>query len=175
MVYMSRFLFFLDNHSGLISAVGLVLAGTGLILTVRYLQLYREEIKQQGIEQERQAWERVLKLLHQVANYGAKANLSSTNHSPYLKMQGILPPDIAAKYSSASENLLSYWHQLKVELDIMPDSILIDKIQEVMARYESADSRASAQFIPDLTPAIHEVAKKAEKSFGNQKNKNNGG
>jgi hypothetical protein len=135
---------------------------------VRYLQLYKGEIKQQGVEQERQAWERVLKLLHQVAKYSAMANLSSANHSPYVKKLGFVPPDIAWKHESASENLLSYWHQLKAELDIMPGSTLIDKILDFMAGYESADSRASGQFVPDLTPIVHEVAKKAEKSFGNR-------
>jgi hypothetical protein len=171
MAYLYRFLCFLDNHSGLISAVGLVLASIGLILTVRYLQLYKGEIKQQGVEQERLAWERILKLLHQVAKYGAMANLSSIVHSPILKKTGILPPEFAEDYGPASENLLNYWHQLKVELDIMPDSTLIDKIQDFMPNYESADSRASGQFVPDLAPIIHEVAKKAEKSFGTQEGK----
>jgi hypothetical protein len=169
MTFLVRSLHFLDRHSGLISAVGLVLAAAGLLLTVYYLQLYRREIKNQGVEQERLAWERILKLLHQVAKYGVMANLSSVNHSPHVKTHGFLPPDLAAEYRSAAENLLSYWLQLKVELDIMPDSPLIDNVQGFIAKYDqSADSRATVQFVPDLTPIIHEVAKKAEKSFGNR-------
>jgi hypothetical protein len=46
--YLSRALYFLDRHSGLISAVGLVLAAIGLLLTLRYLILYETELKNQG-------------------------------------------------------------------------------------------------------------------------------
>jgi hypothetical protein len=156
---------FLDQHSGLISAVGLLIAATGLILTLIYLQLYRRELGNQGVEQERLAWERILKLLHQVAKYAADANLSSVTHSKYAKGTGYLPPDLAARYGPASENLLSYWHQLKVEMDIMPDSDLIGALQEFVPKYESADSRASDQFMMDLTPIVHKVANRARKSF----------
>jgi hypothetical protein len=166
----------LDWHSGLISAVGLVMAAIGLLLTLRYLKLYEKEIKKQGVEQERLAWERILKLLHQVAKYAALANLSSANHSPIAKAHGFLPPDLAAKYEFASETLLSYWHQLKVELDIMPDSTLIDKIQEFVAKYDlSADSRASEQFANDLYPVTRQVSEHAQKSFPNQVDSKTGG
>src|ERR1019366_2362412 len=114
--FLVRSLHFLDRHSGLISAFGLILAAVGLLLTTWYLRLYRREIKNQGLEQERLAWERILKLLHQVAKYAAMANLSSVTHSPIAKANGFLPPDIAAKYEFASMNLLSYWHQLRVEM-----------------------------------------------------------
>lgn len=169
MAWLVRSLHFLDRHSGLISSVGLVLAAIGLLLTLIYLQLYRDEIKSQGVEQERLAWERVLKLLHQVAKYAALANLSSVNHSPIAKAQGFLPPEIAAKYEFASENLLSYWHQLKVEMDIMPDSDLIDTLQEFVSKYDlSADSRASEQFAKDIYPITHKVSNRAQKSFQNK-------
>ncbi|MGA7795594.1 MAG: hypothetical protein WCA19_21380 [Candidatus Acidiferrales bacterium] len=169
MYWFFRLLCFLDRHSGLISAVGLVLAGIGLLLTLRYLEIYKGEIKQQGVEQERLAWERILKLLHQVAKWAALANLSSVKHSSLAKAQGFLPPEIAAKYAPATENLLSYWHQLKVELDIMPDSSLIEKIKEFVAKYDlSADSRASEEFADDLQPITHQVIKRAEKSFRNR-------
>jgi hypothetical protein len=161
-------LYFLDRHSGLISAVGLVLAGVGLLLTLKYLLLYQAEVENQRVEQERMAWERILKLLHQVAKYAALAHISSVNHSPIAKAQGFLPPDLAAKYDLASETLLSYWHQLKVELDIMPDSALIDTIQQLIAKYDlSADSRASEQFADDLYPVTQLVSERARKSFRN--------
>ncbi len=107
--------------------------------------------------------------MHQVAKYAALANLSSVNHSPIARAQAFLPPELAAKYEFASENLLSYWLQLKVELEIMPDSTLIDKIQEFIANYDlSADSRASEQFANDLYPITRQVGKQAEKSFRNR-------
>jgi hypothetical protein len=169
--FLARSLHFLDRHSGLISAVGLILAAVGLLLTIRYLRLYSREIKNQGLEQERLAWERILKLLHQVAKYAAMANLSSVNHSPYAKANGgYLPPEIAAKYGVASENLLSYWHQLKVEMDIMPDSDLINTLQTFVSKYDpSTDSRASEAFAKDLHPLTHKVSSRAQKSFQNKK------
>jgi hypothetical protein len=165
--FLVRSLHFLDRHSGLISAFGLILAAVGLLLTTWYLRLYRREIKNQGLEQERLAWERILKLLHQVAKYAAMANLSSVTHSPYAKANGgYLPPEIAAKYSVAAENLLSYWHQLKVEMDIMPDSDLIDTLQAFVSKYDpSTDSRASEAFAKDLYPLTHQVSNRAQKSF----------
>jgi hypothetical protein len=157
---------FLDKHSGLISAVGLLLAGVGILLTLRYLKLYERELKNQQGEQERSAWERVLKLLHQVAKWAAMANLSSINHSLLAKKIGFLPPDLAAKYGPATETLLSYWHQLKVELDIMPDSVLIQEIQAFIAKYDaSTDARASELFISDLTPITRKVSERAQKVF----------
>lgn len=169
--FLIRSLQFLDRHSGLISAVGLILAAVGLLLTIWYLRLYRREIKNEGLEQERLAWERILKLLHQVAKYAAMANLSSVTHSPYAKANGgYLLPEIAAKYSAASENLLSYWHQLRVEMEIMPGSDLIDTLQAFVSKYDqSADSRASEAFAKDLYPLTHQVSNRAQKSFQKKK------
>jgi hypothetical protein len=165
MHFLQRGLIFLDRHSGLISAVGLVLAGIGVLLTLKYLLLYREEVRKQRVEQERLAWERILKLLHQIAKYSALANLSSVNHSP-LAVQGVLPPEIAVKYEFATETLFSYWHQLRVELDLMPDSTLIERIQGFVLKYDSsADARASVQFGNDLSPITQEVIPRAQKSF----------
>jgi hypothetical protein len=169
MSYFLRALNFLDKHSGLISAVGLILAGIGLLLTLRYLRLYQTELKNHAVEQERLTWERVLKLLHQIAKFAALANLSSTNHSPIFKQYGFLPPEVAERYGPASESLLSYWHQLKVELDIMPDSALINTLQEFVEKYDSsADLRASEQFAGDIQPITRQVSGRAQKSFQNK-------
>jgi hypothetical protein len=165
MCFLQRVLVFLDRHSGLISAVGLVLAGLGLLLTLRYLRLYQGELERQGVEQERLAWERILKLLHQVAIYAAEANLSSVTHSRLARQLGFLPPEVAAKYGPASETLLNYWHQLRVELDLMPNSDLIDRIQRFIGGYEAADDRASEQFANDLYPITHAVAERAQRVF----------
>ena len=143
------------------------MAAVGLLLTLKYLRLYEREIKLQRVEQKRLAWERILKLMHQVAKFAALANISSVNHSRLARPQGFLPPQIAAKYDSASENLLSYWLQLKGELDIMPGDGAIDEIQAFIAKYDaSADSRASEAFGNELQPITHRVRDRAEKSFG---------
>ena len=162
---LQRVLLFLDEHSGLISAVGLVLAAIGLLLTLRYLIVYQGEVKKQRLEQERQAWERILKPLHQVAVYAAEANLSSVTHSRMAERLGFLPPEVAARYGGASETLLLYWHQLRVELELMPSSGLVDKIQQFILGYDAADDRASEQFANDLHPITHEVVERAQKSF----------
>lgn len=156
---------FLDGHSGLISAVGLVLAAIGVLLTLKYIRLYRTEIERDRVEQERLAWERILRLLNQIAFQGAIVNLSSVRHSPLAKATGFLPPDVAARYGTASEALLGYWHQLKVEVSIMPESTLVDKIQAFTDKYESADSKASNAFLADLPAITHEVTSRAQKHF----------
>ena len=143
----------LDRHSGLISAIGLILAGTGLLLTLYYLQLYQSQIRSDKNEQQRLAWERILKLLHQIAIWSAAANLSSATRSPLIQQQGFVPPEIAARYGPASETLFGYWLQLKVELDIMPPSDIIDNIRTFIQQYDlNTDLRASAQFGTDLLP-----------------------
>ncbi len=148
----------LDRHSGLISAVGLLLAAIGLILTLIYLSLYSRQLKAESDERRRLSWERILKLLHEVAKWSAAANLSSVNHSPLIQQLGALPPQIAANYSIASETLLSYWLQLKLELDLMPPSEIIDNIRTFIQQYDaSADQRASAQFGDDLRPLTDAV------------------
>ena len=158
--HLRRSLQFLDRHSGLISAIGLVLAAIGILLTLRYIRLYTAEIASHRSEQERLAWERMLRLLNQVAFQGAIVNLSS-------KVTGFLPPDVAARYGPASEALLSYWHQLRVEVNIMPESKLTEKIEAFIAKYESSDSRASDGFLKSLYPIAHEVTDRAQKSFKN--------
>jgi hypothetical protein len=162
---LQRVLLFLDEHSGLISAVGLVLAGIGLLLTLQYLKMYQGEVKKQRVEQERLAWERILKLLHQVAVYAAEANLSSVTHSRLTKKLGFLPPEVAARYGQASETLLIYWHQLRVELELMPSTDLVERIQQFILRYDAADDRASEQFANDLYPITHEAVERAQRSF----------
>jgi len=74
----------LDRYSGLISAIGLILAATGLLLTLYYLRLYQSQLRSDKNEQKRLAWERILKLLHQIAIWSAAANLSSATHSPFI-------------------------------------------------------------------------------------------
>lgn len=169
MPFLCRALDFLQRNSGLISAVGLVLAAIGVLLTLLYLRLYSSELARQRIEQERLAWERVLRALHQVAKFAAMAQLSSATHSPFLKKLGFVPVEIAEGYKSAQENLLNYWHQLKLELDIMPDSPLSDTIQAFIEKYDaSADSRATEEFAVDIQPITRQVSQKAQKTFGAQ-------
>ena len=147
-----------DRHSGLISAIGLLLATIGLILTPIYLILYSRQLKSESDERGRLSWERILKLLHEVAKWSAAANISSVNHSPLIQQLGALPPQIAAKYGTASETLLSYWLQLKLELDLMPPAEIIDNIRTFIQQYDaSADQRASAQFGNDLLPLTEAV------------------
>jgi hypothetical protein len=101
--------------------------------------------------------ERVLKLLHQIAIWSA-------NHSPLIQQQGFLPNQIAAKYGPASETLFGYWLQLKVELDIMPPSAIIDNIRTFTEQYDlSADLLASAQFGADLLPVTAAVRPLAQR------------
>jgi len=155
----------LDKHSGLISSVGLVLAAMGVLLTLYYLRLYSSEIRRHEQEQERLAWERILKLVHRVIEYAAQANLSSVAYSPLGKV-GFLQPDIAAKYGPAQESLLSYWHELRVELSMMPDSPFTDEVQQFIAKYDgSADARASVEFQVDIIPIAYKISQKARKSF----------
>lgn len=91
------------------------------------------------------------------------------NHSPLVKRDGFLPQEVAAKYEYAQETLLSYWHQLKLELAIMPESPLIDTIQGFIAKYDaSADSRASEAFAGDIQPITQQVSLKAQKKFQEQ-------
>jgi hypothetical protein len=164
---------FLDRHSGLISAVGLVLAAIGLLfttfgllLTLRYLRLYRGEIRNQAKEQERLAWERILKILHQIAKWSAMANQSSVQHSRFA-VNGVLPQDLADRYGPASETLLGYWLQLKTELGIMPDCRLIEEIQSFVDEFDtSTDARASEAFATALYPISRSVSVRAQRSFG---------
>ena len=166
MGYLSRLLWSLDRHSGSIAAVGLVVAGIGLLLTLRYLKLYEKELENQMVEQERLAWERILKLLNQVAKYCALAQVSSVFHSPIAKAQGFLPPELAAQYEPAQRSLLDYWHQLKVELDIMPQSELRDMIWSLIWKYDgSSDSRASEEFANELPPVVRKASERAQKLF----------
>jgi uncharacterized protein YigA (DUF484 family) len=156
MDYLIRVIDFFDRHSGLISAVGLVLAAIGLLLTYGQLRLYRDEIRNERVEKERLAWERMLKLLHEVARYAAEAQISSATHSP------LALPNFD-DYQAATETLFSYWHQLQVEMNIMPASDLTDTLRAFVSKYQSADSRASEQFIKDLTPIVFKVANLAQK------------
>lgn len=165
MSYVIRSLVFLDKHSGLISAVGLILAAVGLFLAARQLSLYRHELKQRTVESERLAWERILKLLHQVAQFAAAAHLSSVTHSPLARNTGYLPPDIEAGYGPAQQSLLSHWQQLMVELSLMPDGTLVETIGQFIAKYQSADSRASKKFLDDLPTITHRVNGRAQKNF----------
>lgn len=143
----------LDRHSGSISAVGLVLAAVGLILTLIYLIIYTRQLSAERDERRRLAWERILKLLHEIATWSAAANLSSANHSPLIQQLGFLPPAVGAGYARASETLLGYWLQLKLELDLMPPADVIGQIRAFIAQYDlSADDRASAQFGDQLQP-----------------------
>jgi len=161
-----RLLDFLDRHSGLISAVGLVLAAIGLLLTLRYLRVYEREIKSQRSEQKRQDWERILRLLNEISSHYARAHLASEQHSPLVRRLGCVPPDIAADYEDASTSLLSYFRQLRLELLIMPNSPLMDLILRFVDRYHSnAEARASEQFGKDLRPITEWVSKEARKSF----------
>jgi len=170
MPFLFRLLNFLEKHSGLISAVGLVLAAIGVLLTLVYLRLYSSELADQRVEQERLAWERILRAMHQVAKFAAMAQLSSATHSPFLKKLGFVPLEIAEKYGSAQENLLNYWHQLKLELDIMPDSHLADTIQSFVAKYDSsADARATDAFSADIQPITRQVSLRAQKAFRTRK------
>jgi hypothetical protein len=154
----------LDRHSGLISAVGLLLAAIGLILTLIYLILYSSQLKSESDERRRLSWERILKLLHEVAKWSAAANLSSVNHSPLIQQLGVLPPQIAANYGTASETLLSYWLQLKLELDLMPPSEIIENVRTFIQQYDaSADQRASGQFGEDLLPLTEAVRPLAQR------------
>jgi len=89
--------------------------------------MYARDLSEQRIEAERLAWERILKLLHQVIEYATAARMSSVNHSPLAKASGFLPPDVAAKYESVAYSLLSYWHQLRVEVSLMPPSSLVEE------------------------------------------------
>lgn len=166
MIYALRALVFLDKQSGLISAVALVFAALGLFLSARQLSLYRKELKDRAAESERLAWERILKLLHQVAQFAAAANLSSVTQSPIAKKTGYLPPDVASEYGPAQQNLLSYWHQLRVEMSLMPDGPLTESIEKFINKYnQSADSRASQEFLSDLPPITHRVTERAQRSF----------
>ena len=82
------------------------------------------------------------------------------------KANGFLPHEIAAKYEFASENLLSCWHQLKVEMDIMLHSNLIDTLQQFMFKYDlSSDSRASEEFwLCDIFAVTRQVSDRAQKN-----------
>jgi hypothetical protein len=154
----------LDRHSGLISAIGLILAATGLLLTLHYLRLYQSQLRSDKSEQQRLAWERILKLLHQIAVWSTKANLSSATHSPLIQQHGFLPPEIAASYGPASDTLFGYWLQLKVELDLMPPSQIIDNIRTFIEKYDSStDLRASTQFGTDLLPLTAAVRPLAQR------------
>lgn len=166
MSYISWALSFFDRHSGFISAVGLILAAIGLLLTVRQLSLYRQELRDRATEEERFAWERILKMLHQVAQFAGKAHVSSAVHSPWNKQLGYVPPEIEAMYGPAQDSLLSYWHQLRVELSLMPDGPLVRTIESFMDKYnDSADGRASKAFLDDLPAITHAVTEHAQKSF----------
>jgi hypothetical protein len=155
----------IEKHSGLISAIGLLLAAIGLLLTLYYLKLYQSQLKSDKSERQRLEWERILKLLHQIAIWSAAANLSSVKHSPLMKQQGFVPPEISAKYGPASETLFGYWLQLKVELDIMPPSEIIDRIRTFIQKYDlSTDLRASVQFGDDLRPLTDAVRPLAQRS-----------
>jgi hypothetical protein len=154
----------LEQYSGLISAIGLILAAIGLLLTLYYLQLYQSQLRSDRNEQQRLAWERILKLLHQIAIWSAAANLSSVTHSPLIQQQGFVPPEIAARYGPASETLFAYWLQLKVELSIMPPFTIIDNIRAFIQQYDlSTDLRASAQFGADLLPLTTAVRPLAQR------------
>lgn len=158
---------FLDRHSGALSTVGLIMAALGLLLTLRYLSIYQREIRERQVEQKRLEWERILKLLHQIAKYAAMANVASATHSPLLQAQGFLPPQIAEGYKPAVESLFAYWHQLRVELDIMPMSELIQELQEFILLYDaSTDAKASEQFAHDLFPITAKVKARARKKPG---------
>jgi hypothetical protein len=161
-----RLISFLDRHSGAISAVGLVLAAGGVLLNFVYTRMYAGELSGGRVEVERLAWERILKLLNQVIEYATAARMSSVNHSPLVKVLGFLPADLAAKYESAAYSLLSYWHQLRVEVSLMPHSSLVGEIESFMSKYSaSADARASEQFGKDITPIVLKVNERARKSF----------
>lgn len=167
--FILRLFAFLDRHAAigsLVAAIGLVLAGVGLLFTKQQLSLYREELRDQAKQRERLAWERILKLLHQVVLFAAQANQSSAVHSPIAKQNGVLPPDLAAKYEPAQVNLLAYWHQLRVELSLMPDGPVVQKVDDFMRKYDSsADARASKQFLDALPTITHLVSEHAQKSF----------
>ncbi len=164
MSFVREILSFLDRHSGLISAIGLVLAGVGLLLTLKYLKLYQQQIRDQAVEGERLTWERILKILHQIAKWAAMANQSSVRHSRFA-VNGILPEDLANRYGPASETLLNYWLQLKTELMIMPSSPLVEEIQNFVGDFDtSADARASERFAEALYPITRSVGQRAQRS-----------
>lgn len=164
--YLAWALSFLDRHSGMIAAVGLIVAAIGLLLTARQLSLYRQELRNRATEEERLAWERILKILNQVAHFASAAHVSSARHSPWIAKVGYVPPEVVGAYGPAQASLLSYWQQLRIDVSLMPDEPLVRKIEAFLEQYgHDADARASKEFIDNLAPISQAVIKRAQRNF----------